>query len=893
MTPLEPGTQLGPYEIVAQLGAGGMGQVYKARHPRLDRTVALKVLPEELASDPERLERFEREARAASALDHPGIVAIHDIAEAKGIRFIAMQYVRGQTLTETLLDKGRPDLKEALSYGIQIADALSQAHKHGIVHRDLKPDNLMVGQDGRVRILDFGLAKKMDRSEATRFRTAAPSDAPSELTRDGRILGTAPYMSPEQALGERTDHRSDIFSFGSVLYEMVTGRRPFDADNVPGLLVSIVHDEPTRPSALVPGLPLQLEQVLERSLKKDPNKRFQSMADVRVELDEVRAAVDSGSFITAEQRPARRPMKPRRWPWVGSRAILLLALPLAVWLTRSRSEPDAPPSLPLPLTSLDGFESYPKISPDGRQVAFVSDGGEGGPTHVWVVAVTGGQPRQLTDADLSDAYPAWSPDGNEIAFMRAAGEESEILAVPMLGGVERRITTAGWSLGLDWSPDGEWLVFADRGAETEYPTLAIYSLSTGERSQLTAPPSTHWDLEPVFSPDGATVAFMRYPLYGGEGGAVYIQPLGEEPLRALNVAGRIEPTRLTEDDWLRAIDWTPDGREIVFATGEPAGMHLKRVPIAGSEPARLAAGSGAEHLSVARNRSTLVYSESFQIHNIWRVSGPTAEVPVEASRFIGSTRDDLAPAYSPDGDRIAFVSGRSGYWEIWIADSDGRNERQLTQLAHAIYPGWSPDSKRITFSSVATEGLSESGVFVVDASGGLPENLTGSAGGDALPSWSRDGAWIYMQSRRGSDAWRIWKMPAGGGEAIRLSDDNGLRPLESEDGLVYYAAPGDPGWEVRSVPAGGGASSRVMSLTPAQFTIWRNYLVYADRTEPDRSVLKSLDLRSDEVREIAELPGEVPSALSWALSVSPDGKWVLYAALDESGADLMRVDNFR
>ncbi len=294
---LDSGSRLGSYEIVSLLGSGGMGDVYKAKDLKLGRTVAIKLLQKNLAADPERLKSFEQEARAASALDHPNIVTIHDIAEVDGQHFIVMQYVEGKTLRELMAAKRLP-LSKTIHYAIQIADGLARAHSHGIVHRDLKPDNIMVTEDGLVKILDFGLAKLIEPSDWTE---ASTRDLAQPHTKEGHIVGTAPYMSPEQAQGQKVDARSDIFSFGSVLYEMVTGRRAFSADSMPELLVAIIKAEPDKASDIVPSMPLDLGKAINRALKKEADRRFQSMADVRVELQEIKEELDSGSFVSAEQ----------------------------------------------------------------------------------------------------------------------------------------------------------------------------------------------------------------------------------------------------------------------------------------------------------------------------------------------------------------------------------------------------------------------------------------------------------------------------------------------------------------------------------------------------------------------------------------------------------------
>ncbi len=318
---LPPDTKLAQYEILSFIGSGGMGEVYKAKDLKLGRPVAIKVLHKELATDPERLSRFEQEARAASALDHPNIVTIFDISEVEALHFIVMQFVDGKTLRE-LIAGGRLGLSQILHISIQIADGLAKAHSAGIAHRDLKPDNIMITDDGLVIIVDFGLAKLIEIAD---FSEASTKDMGQPHTKEGHIVGTAPYMSPEQAQGQKVDARSDIFSFGSVLYEMVTGRRAFSAETTVGLLGAIVQTEPKKVSELVPSVPLDLDKLITRAMRKEKERRFQHMSDMKVALQEIKEEVDSGSAVSVVQtlRPeARRGGK--SWRIAGAAIALVL-----------------------------------------------------------------------------------------------------------------------------------------------------------------------------------------------------------------------------------------------------------------------------------------------------------------------------------------------------------------------------------------------------------------------------------------------------------------------------------------------------------------------------------------------------------------------------------------
>ena len=362
------GQTLGHYKILEQLGAGGMGVVYKALDTHLDRFVAIKVLPPEKVSDPERKRRFVQEAKAASALNHPNIITIYDITSDGGTDFMAMEYVSGKALNDLIVRKGMP-LSDSLKYAVQIADALATAHAAGIIHRDLKPGNVMVaggteqGRPGFVKVLDFGLAKLSDKIESTDAevtKTNWHDDAPS--TGEGTIVGTVSYMSPEQAEGRKVDARTDIFSFGALLYEMVTGRRAFRGDSKLSTLSAILREDPKPASQVVEGLPRELERIIGRCLRKSPERRFQTMADLKVALEELKEESDSGTLATG---PA--PVRPRRG-WLPWAAALLAIMGLGggiLWFVRPAPKTPEPALTATPLTAYPGYEGQPSFSPDG------------------------------------------------------------------------------------------------------------------------------------------------------------------------------------------------------------------------------------------------------------------------------------------------------------------------------------------------------------------------------------------------------------------------------------------------------------------------------------------------------------------------------------------------
>ena len=482
------GQTLGHYQILEQLGAGGMGEVYKARDTRLNRTVAIKLLRADRVSDPERKQRFIQEAQSASALNHPNIVIVYDIDQHDGVDYMVMECVAGKTL-DALIPKQGMRLGDALKIAIQMAGALAKAHAAGIVHRDLKPANVMVSDDGHVKLLDFGLAKLLDDqpiAEGDRTRTARLE------TEEGTILGTTAYMSPEQAEGRKLDARTDIFSFGGMLYEMVTGHRAFGGDSKLSTLSAILKDEP-KP---LEGVPADLDKIIRRCLRKDPARRFHHMDDLRVALEEVREDSESGR-LTAPGVEKKRKGIPK-WVWAAG----VTALALGAWgLGSTRAKPPVEPFRKTPLTTYAGSEISPTFSPDGRQVAFAWNGEKRDNFDIYVKLVEGGEPLRLTHDPAPDLSPAWSPDGRFIAFLR----QGAIYLISPLGGAERRVTDAGDYVA--WAPDGKSIAFAEAPAPQSGGVILL-NLETGERRKVTnPPPGSGGDRFFAFSPDGRSLAF--------------------------------------------------------------------------------------------------------------------------------------------------------------------------------------------------------------------------------------------------------------------------------------------------------------------------------------------------------------------------------------------------
>ena len=883
------GQTLDRYTIEAKLGEGGMGVVYRARDSHLNRVVAIKVLPADKVSDSERRQRFVQEARAASALNHPNIVTIHDIRSDSGIDFIVMEHVGGRPLDEVIA--GRPlRLNRALRYAIQIADALARAHEAGIVHRDLKPSNIIVSDEDVIKVLDFGLAKLIDPVE----RSAEDQTQTRPITDDGMIVGTAAYMSPEQAEGRKVDGRSDIFSFGAILYEMVTGRRAFEGASMVSVLAKILNDEPVSPNAAGAAIPVDVERTIMRCLRKDPARRFQSMADLKVGLDDL--LTDSGSAVAAVPGRATAPAR-RMVPLVLSGAfVVLLAGGYLAWKSSSPRVTASPPSArPVPITALPGIVRWPSFSPDGSQIAFQWNGEKQDNADVYVQQI-GGARLQVTKDPAIDYSPMWSPDGRWIAFLRQTNDElQELRLISPLGGPERKV--AGIrphgllrESTLDWCPDSSCIIVSDdpSGSDAEATALFVVSIESGEKRRLTRPSreTILADTDPAVSPDGRWLVFRRDTApYSGR---LQIVPLGP----GLTVTG--EPRAITG---ILITAYAPrwiSSDEIVFAArGGLWRTHIEP----GSTPERLAtAGEDGLTPAVWRSRSgeagRLAYVRSYRDLNVWRIDTPGPGQPANGSpvKAIASTRLDGLVQLSRDGKRAVFMSDRAGEWEVWTSGVDGSDAQKLTSLAaNPGFPRWSPDGSLVAFHS-NSEAEADGNIFVVPSGGGKATQLTSHATTNTFPSFSADGKWIYFCSRR-SGVLAIWKIPTAGGDAAQVTTKPSALALEAEDGKsIFFAesrnsvAPG-PLWQQ---PLDGSAPVKLLeSVLPTSFDVIDRGIYYIESTSPD--AVKFLEFGTRRVSTIAEHLGQASSGVS----ASRDGRLILFTRVDARVDDLMLVDKFR
>ncbi len=873
------GKTISHYRVITKLAEGGMGIVYKAEDIRLKRAVALKFLPIRSLSNEEDQARFLHEARAAARLDHPNIATVHEIDEAEGQTFIAMAFVDGPTVAEKVR-RGRLTLSEAVDIAMQTARALEEAHENGVIHRDVKSANVMLTRRGQVKLTDFGLARL----------------STQEITLHRGLKGTPAYMSPEQIHGEMADHRTDIWSLGVMMYEMVTGRLPFQGEYRQVLVYAIANEEPEPIEKLRPQTPPELTAIINRALVKDPAERYQSISDLIADLKRVRPQL--GPLSSTSAVAAFRGANPPETRNTGALAVaaVLVVLLGAAWFVSRRSEPPAAPPQVTPLTSYPGREEFPTFSPDGNQVAFSWTGESGNNFDIYVKLVDSSTALRLTTDPASDLSAAWSPDGGQIAFLReVAGSGSDILVAPPLGGTERKLASvgAGPRWGLAWSPDGRFLAVADHQSSGGQLGISLIDGRSGTKRWLVAAPAgASRLLFPAFSPDGSTLAFDVE--MGAWLGDTYL--LDMRGAAAGNAAGALR--RLTFDGGQsEGLAWAPDGRHILFARISRLGRRtFWRVPISGeAAPELVNVGDNPTQPVFARNSTRWAFSKRISSYDIRRID--TASPGAVPELLFSSTQLDANPQFSADGQKVAFSSSRSGGIEIWVANADGSRPLRLTSMEISGSPRWSPDGSHVAFDGIA-EGNAD--VYVVDVAGGPTRRMTLDSAEDVVPGWSRDGRWIYFTSNRSGDR-QIWKMPAdepgGDSEAVQVTREGGFYAVESPDGRsLYYAKERALETSIWQVPVDGGEEKPLLDTPLAG---WGNlvstpkglyFLSRKDGPSLEATwVVMVLPPGESTPSEVVEIP-RFPTLGGPGLGVSPDGRWILTGQINIE-SDLMLVES--
>ena len=790
------GTTLLHYRITGTLGAGGMGEVYAAEDTKLQRRVALKVLPPETASDPDRLRRFQREARAVAALNHPNIVTIYSVEESGGVHFLTMELVEGKTLADLIPPSGLP-LDELLRLAEPLVEAVAYAHRHGIVHRDLKPANIMLTSDGRLKVLDFGLAKlKPARSSADTTTLLTRS-----VTEEHAIVGTAAYMSPEQAEGRPVDHRSDIFSLGVVLYEMACGRRPFQGESFLSVVSSILKENPAPLSSVNRVMPSALDAVVSRSLAKAPADRYQSAEDLAADLRHLRERRTSARTVAGIVRAAADSTPARRAALAISAVVLIAAAAAAVlWLVPWRSRfGREPASAPLrtsveQLTSSPGIEQFPSLLPDGKWVLYAAR--RSGNWDIFIQSTSGQNAIDLTaHSPADDDEPAASPDGERVAFW-SSRDGGGIWVMGRTGEQVRRVTPAGVGAAFNpaWSPDGREIAYATENVQLtplnweRASELWIVNVATGARRRLDLRGAAD-AVQPNWSPHGHRIAFTSRPLRSASGSAastsmdIWTIPAGGGPSVAL-VTG-------DNADWNPV--WSPDGRHVYFVSDRSGAMNLWRIAVdeasgkavGASEPIPTPAQFVA-HPSISAAGGLIAYCAKTENTNIQKL-GFDPETMTTVGQPVDVTSGSRAwanPDPTWDGEWVAFYSrGQPHEGELYVQHPDGTGQRQLTvEGAVSRVPRFSPDKTEIAFFVQRPGQDAQISVWKIRFDGSGLQQISDTGG---IPAWSPDGKRLAISlaaTREGRpiivDPRRPWNEQKS--ETLPLPPET-LRPFVAQD----------------------------------------------------------------------------------------------------------------
>ena len=874
------------YRIDSLLGVGGMGEVYRSHDTKLRRDVAIKVLPPGFALDADRLTRFEREARTLASLNHPNIASIYGFEDGEtergSVRALVLELVEGETLAERIARKPVPP-ERALGIAHQIAAALDAAHEKGIVHRDLKPANVKITPDGTVKVLDFGIAKVIDARDAT---DAVGGVAVTELaSRTLVVLGTAAYMSPEQARGGRVDKRADIWAFGCVLFELLSGQPPFARDTVTDTLVSVIEHEPDW-SLLPASVTPRVRELLRRCLAKDVRNRLRDIGDAR--CDEAQSAA-----------PGNLPQAPRgrSVAWLVG-GVLVATVGFAAFSLRSPSTSALPASVTFSrLTDAVGIEYSPALSPDGRYVAFVARAN--GVHQIWVRLLSGGAPLQVTQGPTASERPRWTSDSSALIYFvpsQVPGEQGVIFEVSALGGQSRRLVSA--VSGGDLSRDGRSLaVIRFVNERREIATLSADGSQTLHSQTLTDQGGEYGDVR--WSPDGRWLAFW------------YHDDAFSDRVLAVPAAGG-EPKALARSSQLSGFSWLPDSSGIVYssATGStvlyPPIQNLRVAKLDGSSDRQLTFGDVTYEQPDMHRSGMIAAVRTRRQSDIWRfpVDGAPLENTRAGVRITRQTGQAQTASTSPDGLEVAYLSDSGGHGNIWAAKTDGSGSRQITferdpNVSIGV-PVWSKTGRYIAFI-VTRNGTT--GLNLVEPDGsGLREIVPVGIGA----TWASDDRWLYYNvTRNGMRC--IEKQPIPSGAAVTVRCDNASGVSLAPDGSTLYftsllsSSRGVVDTEIRRASPENAPSALLGAVTAGRVPIVASMLV--PTLAPDGGALAMPLIDGDTtnlwvqptsggpmhpVTDFADRSVLIARRVAW----SPDGRF-LYAAVADIDADIVLFEGLR